>query len=218
MRFIFEQIRTGGDRNFAYLVGDREARAAAIVDPAHDPDGVVARAREQGLEVGHILNTHGHPDHTGGNRRARELTGAVVVAHPEAPVAADRTVGDGEAIEVGSLRIRVHHVPGHTPDHLLLHLAEQKVAMTGDLLFVGKIGGTHSDAEARAERESLIRLLDLLGDDVTIWPGHDYGCRPATTVALEKATNPFLQRLDDVDAFLDLKREWARFKSDHGLR
>ena len=67
MKFIFEQIRTGGDRNFAYLVGDREAKVGAIVDPSYDPEAVVERAKAQGLEVKYILNTHGHKDHTNGS-------------------------------------------------------------------------------------------------------------------------------------------------------
>jgi glyoxylase-like metal-dependent hydrolase (beta-lactamase superfamily II) len=68
--FVFEQLRTGGDRNFGYLVGDRKAGKAVLVDPSYDPGRLVDRARVQNLEITHILNTHGHSDHTNGNKKA----------------------------------------------------------------------------------------------------------------------------------------------------
>ena len=74
--FIFEQIRTGGDRNFAYLIGDSDAKVAVVVDPSCDPKAVVGRAKDQQLAVTHVINTHGHPDHTHGNPKAMKLTGA----------------------------------------------------------------------------------------------------------------------------------------------
>jgi glyoxylase-like metal-dependent hydrolase (beta-lactamase superfamily II) len=217
MDFIFEQIRTGGDRNFGYLVGDRAAGIAALIDPSYDPETLVERAAAQGLEVKVIINTHGHPDHTNGNRRAIRLTGAPLAAHRSASSSPDIGLEDGQSLEIGSLNLRFLHVPGHAADHLLIHLAEQRVAITGDLLFVGKIGGTSSDREARVEYESLKRVIAELPDDTTIWPGHDYGCRPSSTIALEKATNPFL-RCGEFEDFLKLKRSWAKFKAEHGLK
>lgn len=216
MDFIFEQVRTGGDRNFGYLVGDRAAGVAALVDPAFRPELLVERAGAQGLEVDLILNTHGHPDHTNGNARAKELTGARVAAHPRASPEPDVPLEDGEAVRVGGFRLDVLHVPGHADDHLLLHLADQRVALTGDLLFVGKIGGTSTEEASRAEYESLRRALEALPDETTIWPGHDYGCRPSSTIGIEKATNPFLLA-GGFEEFLDLKRRWSGFKEEHGL-
>ncbi len=217
MEFIFEQIRTGGDRNFGYLVGDRAAGAAALIDPSYDPETLVQRARAQGLEVKLIINTHGHADHTNGNSRARELTGAPLAAHRSASPRPDLNLEDGQSFQIGSLNLRFLHVPGHADDHVLIHLAEQRVAITGDLLFVGKIGGTSSDKDAHVEYESLKRVLKELPDETTIWPGHDYGCRPSSTIALEKATNPFLL-CDEFADFLELKRSWPQFKAEHGLK
>ncbi len=216
MQFVFEQIRTGGDRNFAYLVGDREAGTAVAVDPSYHPERTLERARAQGLRISSILNTHGHGDHVNGNEAMRGETGAPVAAGRDSPVRPDRPLEDGDSIRVGAIEIRVLHVPGHCPDHLLFWLPREKVAITGDLLFVGKIGGTAGERDARTEYESLSRVLTLLPDETTIWPGHDYGCRPASTVALEKATNPFLLA-PDLQAFLRLKEEWAAFKARHGL-
>src|SRR4029434_8915647 len=80
MRLVFEQIRSGGDRNFGYLLGDRDAGAGVLVDPSYSPDVFVERARAQSLTITHIINTHSHPDHTNGNDRAIELTGAPLTA------------------------------------------------------------------------------------------------------------------------------------------
>jgi hydroxyacylglutathione hydrolase len=216
MDFILEQIRVGGDRNFAYLVGDRAAGLAAAVDPSFDPGRLLERAQAQGLRITHILCTHGHGDHTNGNDELRSQTQAPVCLHESSPARHDQGLVDGSTVQVGSLTIEVLHVPGHTPDHLLFHLPAQQVALTGDHLFVGKIGGTATDEDARTEHRSLARTLEVLPDATTIWPGHDYGCRPASTIALEKLCNPFL-RTPDLDAFLALKGDWATFKAGHGL-
>jgi hypothetical protein len=92
-----------------------------------------------------------------------------------------------------------------------------QLLISGDLLFVGKVGGTRTDEDARVEWHSLQRVLTSFPDAATVWPGHDYGVRPSSTIALEKQTNPFLL-CPDVDAFLKLKREWPSFKSTHGLK
>ena len=217
MQFILEQARIGGDRNFGYLIGDRKAKTAALVDPAYTPETLVERAKAQGLKVTHILNTHSHGDHTNGNGKAKELTGAPLVAFEGSPVAPDISLRDGGALELGAFTLRCVHTPGHCADHLVVWVEQASAAITGDLLFVGKVGGTGTDEDARVEWESLRKILNLLPDATTVWPGHDYGCRPASTVGLEKRTNPFLQ-CQDLDAFLSLKREWPAFKQRHGLK
>nr|MBP7619059.1 MBL fold metallo-hydrolase [Geothrix sp.] len=93
----------------------------------------------------------------------------------------------------------------------------QDAAFTGDLLFVGKVGGTQTEADGRAEWESLQCLLREWPDHTTVWPGHDYGARPSSTIAWERRTNPFLL-CPDAAAFLRAKQEWAGFKARHGLR
>jgi glyoxylase-like metal-dependent hydrolase (beta-lactamase superfamily II) len=92
-----------------------------------------------------------------------------------------------------------------------------QLLISGDLLFVGKVGGTRTDEDALIEWRSLQRVLTSFPDAATVWPGHDYGVRPSSTIALEKETNPFLL-CPDVDAFLKMKREWPSFKSTHGLK
>ena len=217
MRLIFEQIRAGGDRNFGYLLGDRTTRQGIVIDPSFSPEVFVERGRDQGLTITHILNTHGHEDHTNGNSTVKEATGALVAAHPESPAQPDVPLTDGYELRVGSLRLQFLHVPGHAADHVTIFETTNQLLISGDLLFVGKVGGTRTDEDARVEWRSLQRVLTSFPDAATVWPGHDYGVRPSSTIALEKQTNPFLL-CPDVDAFLRLKREWPSFKSTHGLK
>jgi glyoxylase-like metal-dependent hydrolase (beta-lactamase superfamily II) len=217
MRFIFEQLRVGGDRNFGYLLGDREAGVGLLIDPSYTPEAAVERARAQGLRVTHILNTHGHADHANGNEGAKALTGAQVAGGPGHPGPVDLTLEDGDRVPFGAFALRVWHVPGHCPDHLAFLVEGQDAGLTGDLLFVGKVGGTQSEADGRTEWESLQRLLRDWPPHTTLWPGHDYGARPSSTLAWEGRTNPFLL-CPDVAAFLKAKGEWAGFKAKHGLK
>ena len=218
MQLIFEQIRAGGDRNFGYLLADRDAKQAVLIDPSYSPEAFVQRARDQGLNVTHVINTHGHPDHTNGNATAAELTSAPVAAFADSQlVHAECELHDEQELAVGGLRLQFLHVPGHCPDHLVIYEPSWRLLITGDLLFVGKVGGTANDDDARTEWASLRRLLDRYPDEATVWPGHDYGARPSSTIGLERATNPFLQ-CRDVAAFIALKRDWPTVKQQLGLK
>jgi len=215
MQLVFEQLRAGGDRNFGYLLGDRDAKRAILIDPSYSPDAFVTRATEQGLVVSHVINTHSHPDHVNGNARVVEMTQGVVAAHPL--LRPGLPLQDGQTLAIGSLTLRCTYVPGHCEDHIALYEVNHRLLITGDLLFVGKVGGTSSDNDARIEWGSLQRLVSEIPDDATVWPGHDYGARPSSTMALEKSTNPFLMCRSETE-FLQLKANWTSFKKQHGLR
>lgn len=218
MQLVFEQIRAGGDRNFGYLLADRDAKQAVLIDPSYSPEAFVQRARDQGLNVTHVINTHGHPDHTNGNATAAELTSAPVAAFADSQlVRAQCGLHDEQELAVGGLRLQFLHVPGHCADHLVIYEPSWHLVITGDLLFVGKVGGTANDEDARTEWASLRRVLDRYPDEATVWPGHDYGARPSSTIGLERATNPFLQ-CRDVAAFIALKRDWPAVKQQLGLK
>lgn len=217
MELVFEQIRTGGDRNFGYLLADRRAKQGVLIDPSYAPEMLVQRAQEQDLRITHVINTHGHPDHINGNARAVELTGAPVAAHPDVPTPVDVPLDDNQELVVGALRLKFLHTPGHAADHLVIYEPSYELLITGDLLFVGKVGGTRTEPDARTEWDSLQRLLTVIPDRTTVWPGHDYGVRPSSTIGLEKKTNPFLL-CSDIGQFMQLKEDWADFKRRHGLK
>lgn len=210
-RPMFRQISVGGDRNFAYLLAD--GNEAAAVDPIL-PGRVLEAAREAGVDIKYIVNTHGHYDHSDGNSEMKRATGAKLIAHESSGVGADVPVSGGEKFRVGATEFEVIHTPGHTRDSVCV-LWEGKL-VTGDTLFVGKVGGTGYGDDARAEYESLHDIIAKLPDDTEVWPGHDVGVEPSSTVGREKETNPFYQQ-PDFEAFVDLKRNWAEYKRKHGI-
>ena len=210
---IFEQVRVGGDRNFAYIVGDETSGIAAVIDPSFSPDKVLARCEELGLEVRYLVNTHGHYDHTGGNDVVIGATGARTVGH--GLIGPDISVADGDELSLGEVILRFIHTPGHTADSICV-LAGDKL-MTGDTLFVGKVGGTGFGADARSEYDSLHGKLMNLPDDVEVYPGHDYGMAPSSTIGKERGSNPFLLR-ETFEDFVELKRNWTEYKRIHGIK
>ena len=187
---IFYQIDAGGDRNFAYLIGDEDSGSAALFDPPPDESRYTHYLAKHSLTVQYVILTHGHGDHTWGVPDAKGNTGAKVIAHELNPISADVRVGDNDERPLGSLTLRFIHTPGHTDDSMCI-LCDNKL-ITGDTLFVGKVGGTDYGEGARKEYESLHKKLKVLSDDIEVYPGHDYGDRPSSTMAHEKKTNPTL--------------------------
>ncbi len=195
---IFKQIPVGMMANFTYVLGCEKTRKAAVVDPPSDISDIIKVATENGLNIEFIIATHSHSDHTEGIRSLVRQTGAKVAVHKEdAPslerrnIPTDRLVGDGDELMVGDIRIEILHTPGHTPGSICL-LADKKL-LTGDTLFVGNCGRSDlPGGSARHLYQSLHEKLKKLRDDIEVYPGHDYGDRPASTIAREKATNPTL--------------------------
>jgi hydroxyacylglutathione hydrolase len=212
---IFHQIEAGGDRNFAYLMAEGEGGKAALFDPPRDSSRYAGLIDRHRVHLQYIIVTHGHGDHTWGVSTAKSESGARIVAHPRSPLRADIRVEDGAVLELGALSLRFIHTPGHTDDSICV-LGGDKL-ITGDTLFVGKVGGTDYDEQARQEYESLHRKLMSLDDEIEVWPGHDYGVAPASTIGRERRTNPFLLR-DSFESFVELKRNWLRYKQEHGIR
>jgi hydroxyacylglutathione hydrolase len=213
---IFQQIRANGDRNFAYLIGDEPSRAAVVVDPSYAPEAVLDEAERLGLAIKFVISTHSHKDHVAGNDAVVARTKAPVVMHESTPHPCDLRVRDEQALAVGSLQMKFLHTPGHIPDHLCV-LVETKL-MTGDILFVGKIGGTgphFPGSDPRQQWDSLQRLMRLPAA-TEVWPGHDYGLKSSSTIGEEISGNPFLL-CKTFEEFLDLKEHWADYKKAHGI-
>jgi hydroxyacylglutathione hydrolase len=213
---IFEQIRAGGDRNFAYLIGDEATREAAIVDPSYAPELALELATRQGLSVRYVISTHSHPDHVDGNAYVLERTRASEVLYESSPRPSQVRVKDNGELSVGAINLRFLHTPGHIPDHVCVLFGEK--LLTGDILFVGKVGGTGGHfvgSDPKQEWESLQRLMKL-DASIEVWPGHDYGVAPSSTIGKEAATNPFLL-CKNLEEFLYLKDHWAEYKKAHNI-
>lgn len=213
---IFEQIRVNGDRNFGYLIGDEASRQAAIVDASYAPELMMESAERSGLKVCYVVSTHSHPDHVAGNSYLVERTSAPEVLHDSTPHPCSLRVKDNDELKVGNLALRFLHTPGHIPDHVCV-LADNKL-LTGDILFVGKIGGTGKNfpaSDPRQQWDSLRRLMSL-DRSIEVWPGHDYGVRPSSTIGEEIDTNPFLLT-KTYEEFLHLKEHWAEYKKAHNI-
>ncbi len=211
---IFEQIVTAGDRCFSYLIGDEQTKAAAVIDPAYSPELVLERAAASGLEVKYLVNTHGHPDHTNGNGHVLAGTSAGLLAW------GNGVSEDGQIVEMGEVSMKFIHTPGHTEDGICILVTapgETPRLCTGDTLFVGKVGGTGLGDDARQEYEALHESVMTLPGETEVWPGHDYGTAPTSTIANEIATNPFLL-CDSLEGFIDLKANWDAYKKEHGIK
>ena len=211
---IFHQIDAGGDRNFAYLIADKDGGSAALFDPPPERDLYLPLIEQHGAKVEYIIITHGHQDHTWGVDEAHQQTGGTVVAHTANPVDAQIRVDDGDTLPLGDLTLKIFFTPGHSDDSICI-LTDKKL-ITGDILFVGKVGGTDFGENARKEYESLHNKIMTMDDDVEIYPGHNFGVKPMSTIGHERLTNPFLQQ-GSFEEFVNLKRNWLAYKKKHGI-
>jgi glyoxylase-like metal-dependent hydrolase (beta-lactamase superfamily II) len=189
---LFKQIKHSGD-NFSYVVADDNTKEAAVVDPGFNADRIIQFLKDNGLKAKYVIATHHHGDHTAGNEKIKAFSGSAIVAHRLSSIGRDIEVADGDVLELGGLRITVIHTPGHTRDSISL-LVDGKF-LTGDTLFVGECGRTDlSDSSAEDMYDSLFNKLMRLEDDVEVYPGHDYGPRPFSTIGEERRTNYTLKR------------------------
>lgn len=196
----------------AYVLGDPETGRAALIDPAFDVPEILAAARSGGFTVTHIINTHGHADHVSGNAEALRATGAKLCCHRlearrmtglltgafarviggKGSPRPDLLLEDGQTLSVGALEIAVIHTPGHTRGGICLLCGSD--LFTGDTLFVNGVGRT--DLPGASEKDladSILNKLFTLPDETLVWPGHDYGDTPTSTIGREKRENPFIR-------------------------
>lgn len=210
---IFYQIDAGGDRNFAYLVGDKDGGKAALFDPPPNSRRYTKLLDKHGLQVEYAVITHGHGDHTWGVSEAVERFDCKVVGHESITLPIDCPVGDSHTLPLGELTMEFIYTPGHTDDAICILCGDKLI--TGDTLFVGKVGGTDLGSGARKEWDSLHKLMKL-DPKVEVWPGHDFGTAPSSTIGRELESNPFLLR-ESLEDFVDLKANWLDYKKKHGI-
>jgi glyoxylase-like metal-dependent hydrolase (beta-lactamase superfamily II) len=187
---IIRQIAIGFMDNFCYIIGCENTRKALVIDPGPNVERIVSEAQKDNLEIVTIVNTHGHGDHTAGNAKLKSLTGADIIIHEldgDRYPDADVLLGKEEVLQLGELSIEIIHTPGHTPGGICLHARGN--LFTGDTLFVGDSGRTDLAGGHRPTMGKSIRRLMELPDDTVIWPGHDYGPTPSSTIGWEKRNN-----------------------------
>ena len=180
-----------------FLVGDSESKEAIIIDPGFDRNSEAAaildNVKRNGFRIRFIVNTHGHPDHTSGNRPIKEATKALLLIHEyDAPLLMnsppDKTLGEGNLVEFGDVKLRVLHTPGHSEGSICL-LGSDAV-FSGDTLFAGSIGRYDlPGGSLEALMSSIKDKLMILPDYVKVYPGHG----PTSTIGEERRSNPFLQ-------------------------
>ncbi|MCP3963467.1 MAG: MBL fold metallo-hydrolase [bacterium] len=209
--------------NFMYLIGDPEKREALIVDPAWDVASLLDLAEEDGYRVAGALVTHYHPDHVGGDLWGTQVQGlAKLLERAAVPIYVNkheaegvkivtgvsdsdlRKVDDGDTVKLGEQEIRFLHTPGHTPGSQCFLIDGRLVA--GDTLFVqgcGRVDLPGGDSEAMYH--TLTGKLAKLPPETVLYPGHNYGPSPTSTIGDELESNYYL-RIGSLDDWRRLMR------------
>lgn len=202
MALTILQIPAGSGANFAYLAYCPRQRRGVVIDPSFAAEAVLAAAGEHGITIELIANTHGHNDHIAGNAAVLQATGARLAAHPADVPGADLPLAEGVLLTVGDEQLSVLHTPGHSPGSVCFLTAGAIV--TGDTLFVTRCGRADlAGSDVNALYDSLQRLKQL-PPETLVYPGHDYGPRPVSTIGDELRTNPYLL-CPDRPAFIRLR-------------
>ncbi len=203
---IIKALAVGPMMSNCFILGCERTREAVVIDPGDDTDRILLSLADSKLKVKYIINTHGHFDHVGGNKRMKDATGADILIHPhDAPMLditsssaasigmrmedsppPDRTIDEGDTITFGDITLEVFHTPGHSPGGISLYTDD--IVFVGDTLFAGSIGRTDFPGGNYDMLISNVRKkLFLLGDDVRVFTGHG----PETTIGRERRFNPF---------------------------
>jgi hydroxyacylglutathione hydrolase len=219
---LFRQITHDDLGCASYMVGDESAGVAAVVDARLDIDEYLHLARYSGVRIDHILETHNHADHVSGHGRLSAATGAAIHIHRDAaPDYEHEPFEDGWELELGCVRVRALHTPGHRPEHTAFALIDAErgdepwAVLTGDSLFVGDIArpdlAVDKDEGARAIFHSLHDRLLTLPDTCEVWPGHVGGSlcggpgmdmKASSTIGYEREHSELLG-IDDEDEFAE---------------
>src|SRR6202162_867267 len=232
MSLVFKTVQTEGIAELSYLLGDDDEGVGAIFDPRPDVEVYIDMAREAGLAITHIFETHIHADLVSGSRElfARLESAKIFVSHEGGAEYGfeHEKVKDGDRFTFGETLVTARHTPGHTPEHLSYVLAESDHSdtpwgvLTGDSLFVSSagrralLGDTHTKELAEKQFHTLRDFYLKLPDHVMIYPNHgagspcgaDIGERLSSTIGYERKFNKFLQ-FPDVQSFTDYAKETA---------
>lgn len=219
----FKQITVSGLGCNSYVIGCPGARQAVVVDPKRDVQDYMDIARDEGMKITHIIETHVHADHVSGNQELKSRTGAPIYYGEGTPVTFDHQVlKEGDVIEFGMVKLEILNTPGHTPNAISILVTDKarsdmpELILTGDLLFVGSIGrpdlaGTEVlEEQVKNLYDSLYKKLHRLPDYLEVFPAHGQGslcgkglsAKASSTLGYERLTQPVLQ-LTDFNKFHD---------------
>ena len=201
---IFRQLFDTETCTFTYLIADEASGAAALIDPVREQvDRDLQLVADLGLRLAWVLETHVHADHVTAAAILRDRTGAKTVMSRRGADCVDLHVGAGDTIRVGAIAVRVLDTPGHTDDSVSYLVGDR--VLTGDALTIRGAGRTDfQNGDPRLLYRSIIERLFTLPDDTQVYPGHDYGQTPTSTVAWERDTNPYL-RCTTAEEFIALR-------------
>jgi hydroxyacylglutathione hydrolase len=210
MSFEIVQIEVGMMLNFSTILASPRTGECAVVDPAFEVDRLMREVERRGWRVSAILVTHTHHDHIDGVEALAVATGApayvgageLEALRRAAPKATLHPIEDGAVLVIGSERLTALATPGHTVD-ARSYLTGEAIA-TGDTLFVGGCGRTDFPGGDAATLFASLQRLGALPEEVRVYPGHDYGQTPTSTIGWERTTNPYL-RCQTVEEFVALR-------------
>ena len=186
------QIQVGNMQNFTYILEDEDTETAIVLDPSWDLEEIQKVLEKNNLKVKYIVNTHHHFDHIIGNEYMTKITGAKIIQHSASTLKNDMTVSDGDKIKFGNSELTVFHTPGHSKDSMCL-VGDGKI-FSGDTLFVGNCGRVDlPGGSAKELYHSLFDILHKMDEKLVLYPGHNYGSYPSSTLGKEKKTNFVLQ-------------------------
>jgi hydroxyacylglutathione hydrolase len=218
----------------AYLFGCGGLGKCAVVDAQEDDvEGYLAFAAAKGMRITHVIDTHVHADHRSGGPSLAKKAGAAYCLHESANVELPfERLRDGQELELGNTRVKVLHVPGHSPESVSLVVTDLKrgtdpwFVLTGDTLFIGAVGRPDLPGRARENAgelyDSIHSKLLTLPDDLEVYPGHFSGSvcgagmsgKPSSTIAFEKRWNPMLSktRAEFIDALAEVPSKPAEME------
>ena len=185
------QIPVGSMLNFSYIVYDEKNSIGAIIDPSWDLEKLLVFLEKNNITAKYIINTHTHFDHILGNDHISEITKADIIQHEKSTQKKERSVVDHENISIGDLNLEVLYTPGHSEDSICL-IVNKKSIITGDTLFVGNCGRVDLPGSNPEKMYDSLSKVANLDDSLVVYPGHNYGSTPTSTILIEKTNNPML--------------------------
>jgi glyoxylase-like metal-dependent hydrolase (beta-lactamase superfamily II) len=196
------QVPIVGTDNFSYLVICPQTGKALGIDPGVSPESLLNAIRSRELSLQVLANTHGHPDHIAGNAEVLRVTGAKLAANLLDVPKVDISLNEGSELQIGAIAVDVLHTPGHTPGSLVFN--PPGALITGDTLFVTRCGrADFPGSDPAALYHSLLRLA-AFPPDTQVFPGHNYGPKPQSTIAFEREHNEYM-KCPDLESFLKLR-------------